>query len=122
MDCCAFGLMQFIGQTARKYGTSPDEIVNNPNKAIEVAGNLLSDMRGRFGFDLPKLAAAYNAGGPRCSKEGTTFGWKTNDDYPMQVVRYSNTAFELGMTNAATFSPLNAVHLAGVMTILLMTT
>lgn len=116
MECCAFGLMQFIGQTARSYDTTPTEIVNNPSKAIEVAGELLADFVKRFGRDLPKIAAAYN-GGPgvlsKCGKEGSTFGWKTNGDYPMKVLRVSNTAFALGMTSARrSFVP--ALLLAGI--------
>jgi len=105
MSCCAFGLMQFMGPVAGEYGTSPDEIVRRPELAIEVAAELLADKVERHGFDLPKIAAAYNAGSPRCSKPGTTFGWITNDDYPMKVVRYSNTAFELGMTKASSLLP-----------------
>jgi len=112
MQCCAFGLMQFIGPTARQYGTTPDEIVSNPTKAIEVASELLRDSVDRFGFDLPKISAAYNAGSPRCGgKAGTTFGWVTNNDYPMKVVQYSNTAFELGMTDAP--SPVLGAVLLG---------
>lgn len=110
LSCCAFGLMQFIGPVARQYGTSPDELVRRPELAIEVSADLLSDLISRHGFDLPKIATSYNAGSPRCSKPGTTFGWVTNGDYPMQVVRYSNTAFELGMTKAASVMP--AVMLA----------
>ena len=114
MRCCAFGLMQFIGPVAREYGTSADEIVRDPNKAIEVAADLLVDEIERHGFDLPKIAASYNAGSPRCSKAGTTFGWITNGDYPMKVVRYSNTAFELGMTKAASMMPAVLLALTGV--------
>lgn len=116
MSCCAFGLMQFIGQTARAYGTTPTEIVNNPTKAIEVAGELLGDFIDKFGFDLPRIAAAYN-GGPgvlsKCGKEGSTFGWRTNGDYPMKVVRYANTAFAEGMTDARS-TALPAILLAAV--------
>jgi hypothetical protein len=105
MQCCAFGLMQFISQTANVYGTTPTEIVNNPSKAVEVAGELIADLADRFGPELPKIAAAYNAGGPRCSQAGTTFGWKTNDDYPMVVVQYANTFVELGLAPPAFLRP-----------------
>lgn len=114
MRCCAFGLMQFIGPVARDYGTTPDEIVRDPNVAIEVAGELLRDKIERHGFDLPKIAASYNAGSPRCSKPGTTFGWVTNGDYPMKVVQYSNTAFELGMTKSASMAPAVLMAFVGV--------
>lgn len=116
MSCCAFGLMQFIGRTARTYGTTPDEIVNNPSKAIQAAGELLADSIERFGFDLPRIAAAYN-GGPgvisRCGKAGTTFGWRTNGDYPMKVVKFANTAVAAKMTSARS-SALPALILVGI--------
>lgn len=117
-SCCAFGLMQFIGNAARQYGTSPDEIMRRPSVAIDVAGDLLRDLVDRFGFDLPKIAAAYNGGAgifsKGCGKEGTTFGWFTNGDYPARVVRYSNTAFELGMTKASTMLPAVLLAATGI--------
>lgn len=111
--CCAFGLMQFIEPVAFDYGTSPDEIMRDPYRAIEAGGALLGDLIDRYGFDLPKIAAAYNSGGVRCGKAGTTFGWRTNDDYPMRVVRYANTATELGLTKSAGAGAAVVLALAG---------
>lgn len=113
MRCCAFGLMQFIAPVAFDYGTNPTEIVEDPYVAIEVGAELLADLIDRFGFDLPKIAAAYNAGSPRCSKSGTTFGWRTNGDYPMVVVRYANTALELGLSKNAGAAGAVFLALAG---------
>lgn len=104
MQCCAFGLMQFIRTTAIQYGTNPTEIVQNPAIAIAAAGDFLSDLAERLGLDLPRIAAAYNGGLgvlSKCGKEGSTFGWQTNHDYPMHVVRYSNTAVALGLRPVA---------------------
>lgn len=112
MQCCAFGLMQFIEKTANVYGTTPTEMVEKPSVAIDVAGELVADLADRFGPELPKIAAAYNAGGPRCSQPGTTFGWKTNDDYPMVVTQYANTFVELGLSPPAFSSNLFGIAAA----------
>jgi len=110
--CCAFGLMQFISQTARCYGKdygidSGDDLIARPDVAIELAARFLSDRAyglnpygcssGKaFGLDLPRLAASYNAGSARCSGDGT-FGLFDQHDYAMNVVRSANTAYRLGV-------------------------
>lgn len=93
--CCAFGLMQFLASTAKHYGTSAAALLENPALAIDVGANLLADLIDKFGLDLPRVAASYNSGGARCGKEGTTFGLKTEGDYPMKVVKYANSATRL---------------------------
>jgi len=99
-SCCAFGLMQMIGIVARDYGVTTEQLMRSPSVAIDAGTHLLSDSMERFGFDLPRIAAAYN-GGPgvlsKCGKAGSTFGWQTNHDYPLKVVQYANTAVELGV-------------------------
>lgn len=96
-QCCAFGLMQFIAPTAATYGVTPDLVMRNPSVAIDVAGQLIEHLGERVGFDLVRIAAAYNGGLSRCGKSGTTFGWFTNGDYPMTVVQYANTFVALGL-------------------------
>lgn len=86
--------MQFIEQTAARYGTTPTRLVENPAHAIETAAELIMDLGERVGFDLVRIAAAYNGGFGRCGKVGTTFGWYTNGDYPLNVVKYNNTFIE----------------------------
>lgn len=94
--CCAFGLMQFIKPTAERYGLSPTQIMQSPGLAIDAAARLLRDLsEASPGFDIVRLAAAYNGGFNRCGKQGTTFGWHTNGDYPMVVVQYANTFVDL---------------------------
>ena len=97
LSCCAFGLMQMIGPTARNFGTTPAEILENPLAAIEAACELILVLEDKYGHDLPRIAAAYNGGVKGCGKAGTTFGWQTNGDYPMTVVQYANTFVALGL-------------------------
>lgn len=100
LSCCAFGLMQMIGPTARAYGTTPADILTNPVKAIDAACELIVDLEEKHGRDLPRIAAAYNGGIKGCGKSGTTFGWNTNGDYPMIVVKYANTFVSLKLAPA----------------------
>lgn len=95
LRCCAFGLMQFIAPTAANYGASPDELITNPAKSLDIGGQLIVDLAEKVGFDLVRIAAAYNGGYNRCGKEDTTFGWQTHGDYPMEVVKYTNTFVEM---------------------------
>lgn len=102
MRCCAFGLMQFIEPTAVAYGVTPTELVQNPGRAIDVAGELVGDLADRVGgMDIVRIAAAYNGGFNRCGKADSTFGWHTNGDYPMTVVQYGNTFVELELPEPA---------------------
>lgn len=114
--CCAFGVMQMIGIVAREYGVTTEQLMSNPSVAIDAGTRLLSDLVGHVGFDLPRVSASYNGGRgvlSKCGKEGTTFGWRTNHDYPMKVVRYSNTAIALGLKSSSV-GPAVMVAAAGI--------
>lgn len=107
--CCAYGLMQFIDSTARCYGkVSGEDLIANPELALDLSAKFFGDRIDgtnssgcysghAFGLDLPRLAAAYNAGSARCSGDGT-FGLFDQSDYAMRVVRSANTAYRLGVT------------------------
>lgn len=102
--CCAFGLMQFIDQSARQYGTTGTALLGNAPLAIRVAAAYIADRihghptrwKAPYGLDLVKVSAAYNAGRPRCSGAGT-FGLIGQHDYSMSVARGANTALALGI-------------------------
>jgi soluble lytic murein transglycosylase-like protein len=56
---CAYGLMQFTGATALRYGlTNP----HNPRESIDAAARYVRDLRTRFGPRVDLILAAYNAG------------------------------------------------------------
>jgi len=64
----ARGLMQFMPETAARYGlTNP----NDPRAAIDAAAKYLRDLLARFGGRLDLTLAAYNAG------EGTVDSFRT---------------------------------------------
>lgn len=56
---CAFGLMQFVPATAKRYGISNLE---DPRQAIDGAARYLRDLMARFGGRNDLVLAAYNAG------------------------------------------------------------
>lgn len=112
-QCCAFGLMQMIGPTARTYGVTPDAIMGNPAVALEAAAKLIVVLEDKYGADLVKIAAAYNGGIKNCNGQGTTFGYGTQGDYPMKVVTYANTFVGLGLKASPSKALGWALALAG---------
>jgi soluble lytic murein transglycosylase-like protein len=56
---CAYGLMQFTGSTALRYGlTNP----HDPRESLDAAARYLRDLQMRFGPRVDLILAAYNAG------------------------------------------------------------
>jgi soluble lytic murein transglycosylase-like protein len=56
---CAYGLMQFTGATALRYGlTNP----HDPRESLDAAARYVRDLHTRFGPRVDLILAAYNAG------------------------------------------------------------
>jgi len=56
---CAYGLMQFTGSTALRYGlTNP----HDPRESLDAAARYVRDLQMRFGPRVDLILAAYNAG------------------------------------------------------------
>ena len=56
---CAYGLMQFTGATALRYGlTNP----HDPSESLDAAARYVRDLHTRFGPRVDLILAAYNAG------------------------------------------------------------
>jgi soluble lytic murein transglycosylase-like protein len=56
---CAYGLMQFTGSTAARYGlTNP----HDPRESVDAAARYVRDLQIRFGPRVDLILAAYNAG------------------------------------------------------------
>ena len=56
---CAFGMMQFIGSTASRYGLSNP---HNVSDAVDAAARYVRDLKKRFEGNRLLILAAYNAG------------------------------------------------------------
>jgi hypothetical protein len=93
----AIGLMQFIPDTAKRYGIDPKD----PAQSIDGAARLLKDNLKMFDGDLPSAVAAYNAG-PRHAKlvnEGKAKPFAETADYVSKVFQ------ALGATSQGEESP-----------------
>jgi soluble lytic murein transglycosylase-like protein len=74
---CAYGLMQFTGSTALRYGlTNP----HDPQESIEAAARYVRDLQTRFGPRVHLILAAYNAGEGTVEafRHGRTLVWPNN--------------------------------------------
>jgi soluble lytic murein transglycosylase-like protein len=56
---CAFGLMQFVPSTGKRYGLRNP---HDPTDAIDAAARYIRDLMARFDGHLDLILAAYNAG------------------------------------------------------------
>jgi soluble lytic murein transglycosylase-like protein len=56
---CAYGMMQFVYSTARRYGLSNP---HNVPEALDASARYVRDLKKRFGGDRNLVLAAYNAG------------------------------------------------------------
>lgn len=56
---CAFGLMQFVPATGKRYSLSNPQ---DPREAIDAAARYVRDLMARFDGNLDLVLAAYNAG------------------------------------------------------------
>jgi len=68
------GLMAMLSSTAKSLigrEVSPEEMMSNPDLAVDLGTMLMSRIRERTGDDFVKIAISYNAGGIRC-RSGTS--------------------------------------------------
>lgn len=56
---CAYGLMQFTGSTALRYGLRNPR---DPSESLDAAARYVRDLHTRFGSRVDLILAAYNAG------------------------------------------------------------
>ncbi len=78
----ARGLMQFMPETAVRYGVNPDD----PASSINGAGRYLRDLTVMFGGDLEKAVAAYNAGEGAVQKHSGVPPYKETRTYVGKVL------------------------------------
>lgn len=105
-SCCAFGIMQFTEPTAHAFGTNVESLLDNSSHALERAAALLASHLRKVSGDPVKAFTLYNAGRLRCEKPSTTFGYVTNGDYPMNVIRWSNTALSIDLGRPSSVLPI----------------
>ena len=108
--CCAYGLMQFTQGAAIECNVPGGAmaLMGNPDLAVEMACcyilNRANKAPWKYGMDIVKISAAYNAGSWKC-RQIPTGNWFGNvediingvpSDYAEKAVRWTNTAIKLG--------------------------
>jgi hypothetical protein len=107
--CCAYGLMQFTHETALAYkvpGGGPG-LMGKPDLAVEMACRYILDKAfkapHKYGMDIVKLSASYNAGSWVCRAGATNWFGNREDNvggnpsnYAEKTVRWVNTAIKMG--------------------------
>ncbi len=90
-----FGLMQLTHPAVFK-GFKPEQTLRDPDLNISLGVSLMGSIRRRVGYDLPKIASCYNAGGtqPHPSTR-SPWGMRETPGHIERVVRAANTAHDL---------------------------
>jgi hypothetical protein len=97
--------MQFTPATALRLGTTVEEMIWHPDIAVMKGAELLRKLLDSYDGDFIKALVSYNAGSLRCS-EGKTLGYHTDGDYPMDVIKWSNTAILLHLPSSSAAAAL----------------
>jgi soluble lytic murein transglycosylase-like protein len=91
----ARGLMQLMPATGRRYGLRPSELFD-PAKNIEAGVRYLRFLADRFGGDLAKVLAGYNAGEGSVDRHGGVPPYRETRGYIRRIYA------ELGLGSVAT--------------------
>ncbi len=108
---CCYGLMGLLPKTASEQAgrtVSPTELVEGPALNIDLGTKLLETLWKKYGGNVVKIAASYNAGGPYCSPAkgcSTVNRWGLRADcvngkavdYSGRVIGFSNAAVKAGV-------------------------
>jgi hypothetical protein len=112
----AIGIMQVMPFVAHSYGYS-DADMEQPATNINLGAQIMREHADRndTNWQLPIIAAKYNAGPARLCDTTGKFGNEWNlyaaHNYPGKVIRYNNTAIEVLGTNGAKVSTAAQVAL-----------
>lgn len=92
-----YGLMQLTSPSLFE-GYKPKATLEDPDLNISLGTKFLGHLRKLIGFDLPKIASAYNAGMERGAPHPSAtspWGLRETSGHIMRVVRGANTALDL---------------------------
>lgn len=102
---CCYGLMGLLPATASSMAgrqVSPNELVANPALNIELGTKLIDQLLDKYQNNPIKVAAAYNAGSPKCGAGKCSTPNRFNlvadcvnggaVDYVTRIIGYSNSA------------------------------
>jgi soluble lytic murein transglycosylase-like protein len=81
----AYGLMQLLPETARRFGLTRKKDLFNPKKNLEAGVRYLKWLADRFGGDAEKILAAYNAGEGAVERFGGIPPYQETQSYVQKI-------------------------------------
>lgn len=115
---CCYGLMGLLPSTASDQAgrtVAVSELVGNPALNVDLGAKLLGSLFKKYGGNVVRIAAAYNAGSPKCGsgKCGAPNRWNLVADcvqgkavdYSGRVIGFTNAAVKAGVGSAGPVAP-----------------
>ena len=81
----AYGLMQLLPETARRFGLNKKKDLLDPKKNLEAGVRYLKWLTNRFGGDAEKILAAYNAGEGAVERFGGIPPYQETQNYVQKI-------------------------------------
>ena len=81
----AYGLMQLLPETARRFGLTKKKDLYDPKKNLEAGVRYLKWLADRFGGDAEKILAAYNAGEGAVERFGGIPPYQETQSYVQKI-------------------------------------
>jgi soluble lytic murein transglycosylase-like protein len=81
----AYGLMQLLPETARRFGLTRKKDLYDPRKNLEAGVRYLKWLADRFGGDTQKILAAYNAGEGAVQRFGGIPPYQETQSYVQKI-------------------------------------
>lgn len=81
----AYGLMQLLPETARRFGLNKKKDLLDPKKNLEAGVKYLKWLTNRFGGDAEKILAAYNAGEGAVQRFGGIPPYQETQNYVQKI-------------------------------------
>lgn len=81
----AYGLMQLLPETARRFGVRKKKDLFDPRKNLEAGVSYLKWLADRFGGDAEKILAAYNAGEGAVERFGGIPPYQETQSYVQRI-------------------------------------
>jgi soluble lytic murein transglycosylase-like protein len=81
----AYGLMQLLPETARRFGLTRKKDLFDPKKNLEAGVRYLKWLADRFGGDAEKILAAYNAGEGAVQRFGGIPPYQETQSYVQKI-------------------------------------
>jgi soluble lytic murein transglycosylase-like protein len=89
----AYGLMQLLPETARRFGLTKKKDLFDPKKNLEAGVRYLKWLTDRFGGDAQKILAAYNAGEGAVERFGGIPPYQETQSYVQKIFGLLGVAF-----------------------------